>query len=811
MFSSSTSTSTLVRADSGVDFSDDRIHGKSFSTSGQGFGTPSTSSNELTPETTPSTTTVDEDVPSGPPTWKQRLWPPRGRWAKWLTWFLVMCGFYGAVWALIPERMTPFKLDVHTGQTFGLVLTIMLCFTAEILFVKIPTPKGLPPLPPLLASLLMGLALKNLPAPLNIADHINVDVSRSLRELSLTVILTRAGLEIDPEAMAKVKWAVIRLAFMPCIAETVTIGITAYLILGFPFIWSFMMGFMIAAVSPAVVIPSLIILQGKGLGVSKGVPSLVMAASGIDDVLAIGKFANFLPNFDAKIDLSDNSGKSLITTVHLLYYFNSINHDCLFTLFLAQHLSTFSFILYFAIDRHKLTKNCGFNSLLLYFLHNIKSRLFIYFISPPQKLTKNCGFNRFLLYSAGFTVLLGIAIPGGLEEEIIEYMSQTFFGGGTDTYDGMTTPLYEATTAAFNVTNSTAAHGGGSTTNIGKEIGGAIIEVIIGIVSGLVLGMLISYIPSRKMRYRHFCRGFLLLSIGIIFVFGTEIWGIPGAGALCALVMSFTASLHWKEETHPLEKSWHFMWTIFQPILFGLTGTLVEVEMMDPVTCGLGLAVLACAMCGRLLMSTSVTFGLNLKLKERLFVSVAWIPKGTVQAALGSTAYDQAMRLNRSAEEIYWGQQILVIAVLATLITAPIGAFGIAIAGPKLLSVGDGDDPNPHDNEAYEGDNENSSDGNDSVGKDWKQKGGDPHDVHDDGYITTDTESVQNDHDHHYTHHHGHKHHNSHHHGHHKNHYAMSRNHSGLEFHVAEHDLDNIKEEDDEAISKEDAEVTTRI
>uniref|UniRef100_F6Y813 Cation/H+ exchanger transmembrane domain-containing protein n=1 Tax=Ciona intestinalis TaxID=7719 RepID=F6Y813_CIOIN len=537
---SSTSTSTLVRADSGVDFSDDRIHGKSHSTSGQGFGTPSTSSNELTPEATPSTTTVDEDVPSGPPTWKQRLWPPRGRWAKWLTWFLVMCGFYGAVWALIPERMTPFKLDVHTGQTFGLVLTIMLCFTAEILFVKIPTPKGLPPLPPLLASLLMGLALKNLPAPLNIAHHINVDVSRSLRELSLTVILTRAGLEIDPEAMAKVKWAVIRLAFMPCIAETVTIGITAYLILGFPFIWSFMMGFMIAAVSPAVVIPSLIILQGKGLGVAKGVPSLVMAASGIDDVLAIGKFANFLPIFT-------------------------------------------------------------------------------------------------------------------------------------------------------------------STSNIGKEIGGAIIEVIIGIISGLVLGMLISYIPSRKMRYRHFCRGFLLLSIGIIFVFGTEIWGIPGAGALCALVMSFTASLHWKEETHPLEKSWHFMWTIFQPILFGLTGTLVEVEMMDPVTCGLGLAVLACAMCGRLLMSTSVTFGLNLKLKERLFVSVAWIPKGTVQAALGSTAYDQAMRLNKSEQEIYWGQQILVIAVLATLITAPIGAFGIAIAGPKLLSVGDGEEPNPNDNEAYEG------------------------------------------------------------------------------------------------------------
>uniref|UniRef100_H2YWT6 Cation/H+ exchanger transmembrane domain-containing protein n=1 Tax=Ciona savignyi TaxID=51511 RepID=H2YWT6_CIOSA len=326
-------------------------------------------------------------------------------------------------WSLFPEHMAPYEEGVHTGKTFGLILTLMLCFTAEILFVKIPTPKNYPPLPPLLASLLTGLALKNLPAPANIAAHIDEDVSRTLRELALTVILTRAGLEIDPEGMAKVKWAVIRLAFMPCIAETVTIGITANLILGFPFLWSFMMGFMIAAVSPAVVIPSLIILQDKGLGVAKGVPSLVMAASGIDDVLAI----------------------------------------------------------------------------------------------------------------AGFTVLLGLAIPTGLEEEIESFISQTF---------------------------------------------GAIIEIIIGIISGLVLGMLISYIPSKKMRYRHFCRGFLLLTIGIVFVFGTELWGIPGAGALCALVTSFTASLQWKEETKPLEKSWHFMWTVFQPILFGLTGTLVDVGMM---------------------------------------------------------------------------------------------------------------------------------------------------------------------------------------------------------------------------------------
>lgn len=54
------------------------------------------------------------------------------------------------------------------------------------------------------------------------------------------------------------------------------------------YLFMFLLRFMIAAVSPAVVIPSLILLQEKGLGRDKGVPSLVMAASGIDDVLAIG-------------------------------------------------------------------------------------------------------------------------------------------------------------------------------------------------------------------------------------------------------------------------------------------------------------------------------------------------------------------------------------------------------------------------------------------------------------------------------------------------------------------------------------------
>lgn len=129
------------------------------------------------------------------------------------------------------------------------------------------------------------------------------------------------------------------------------------------------------------------------------------------------------------------------------------------------------------------------------------------------------------------------------------------------------------------------------------------------------------------------------------------------------------------------------MWQVFQPILFGLTGALVDVDLFDAETVGLGLAVLAIAITGRLIIAGGIApLGLGFNLKERLFVAVAWIPKGTVQAALGSAALDKAnLEEPKNPEHIRWGEQILVLAVLITLITAPVGAVAISASGPKLL------------------------------------------------------------------------------------------------------------------------------
>jgi len=77
----------------------------------------------------------------------------------------------------------------------------------------------------------------------------------------------------------------------------------------------------------------------------------------------------------------------------------------------------------------------------------------------------------------------------------------------------------------------------------------------------------------------------------------------------------------------------------------------------------------------------------NLTTKERLFVSIAWVPKATVQAAIGSIALDTARSLNAGKEAEELGLQVLTIAVLVILITAPIGSIAVMTCGPKLLTT----------------------------------------------------------------------------------------------------------------------------
>lgn len=84
-------------------------------------------------------------------------------------------------------------------------------------------------------------------------------------------------------------------------------------------------------------------------------------------------------------------------------------------------------------------------------------------------------------------------------------------------------------------------------------------------------------------------------------------------------------------------------------------------------------------------MTYLTVLGGGLNLKERLFVSIAWIPKATVQAAIGPLALDNARTFKAGKEDEELGLKVLTIAVLVILITAPIGATAVNLLGPKLL------------------------------------------------------------------------------------------------------------------------------
>ena len=102
--------------------------------------------------------------------------------------------------------------------------------------------------------------------------------------------MLRAGLGIDGAKLRALGLATVRLAVLPCTAEALSIAALSGPLLGLPLAWGGTLGFVIAAVSPAVVVPGMLDLGARGYGVAKGVPTMVVAAASFDDVLAIAAF-----------------------------------------------------------------------------------------------------------------------------------------------------------------------------------------------------------------------------------------------------------------------------------------------------------------------------------------------------------------------------------------------------------------------------------------------------------------------------------------------------------------------------------------
>ncbi|XP_065346105.1 sodium/hydrogen exchanger 9B2-like isoform X2 [Cloeon dipterum] len=424
---------------------------------------------------------------------------------------------FGALISLLGNAAMP-----PDGGIFQLVMLTLVALALGFL-------ASLCKLPPLLGMLIAGIMLKNVGA-FNL-EGTYLDAVSTLRKLAMVVILIKAGLGLDPMALKRLSCTVLRLAFCPCLLEAATVMFAANILLRMPWLWGILLGCVLGAVSPAVVVPSLLGLKEQGYGEDKGIATLVIAASSLDDIAAISLFGIFL---------------GLIFT--------------------------------------------------------------------------DQGGNLTMLILQG---------P---------------------------------------------------------------IEILIGIAFGLCYGLLIVYVPHREESNIKIWRILLLLGGGILSVLGSERIGFGGAGPLGLIVAAFVASSGWLSNpnnaniTKTVEGFFSTAWVIFQPILFGLIGTEIKFSELETSTLLFGLAVLFFGLCIRVTTVWLITVNGILSLKERLFIAIAWFPKATVQALLAPIALDLARETNAPEEIIHLGEQVLTIAVLSILVTAPIGAVAIKFSGPHLLN-----------------------------------------------------------------------------------------------------------------------------
>lgn len=167
----------------------------------------------------------------------------------------------------------------------SLSLIIMLGFALKGIFQKLQ-------LPGLLGMLLSGIVLG--PYVLDLISPNLLTISTDLREIALIVILVRAGLSLDLKDLKKVGRPALLMCFVPATFEIIGVVLLAPLLLGISYLEAAILGTILGAVSPAVVVPKMIHLIESGYGRKHSIPQLIMAGASADDIYNIVLFTSFM-------------------------------------------------------------------------------------------------------------------------------------------------------------------------------------------------------------------------------------------------------------------------------------------------------------------------------------------------------------------------------------------------------------------------------------------------------------------------------------------------------------------------------------
>ncbi|XP_056642284.1 sodium/hydrogen exchanger 9B2 isoform X2 [Diorhabda sublineata] len=378
-------------------------------------------------------------------------------------------------------------------------------------------------LPALVGMLITGFIFQNLNI-VNIDDSFSY-ICKELRNVALVIILIRAGLDLDPNALKRLKFTVVKIGLVPWLVEGCLTAILSVFILNIPWSYGILLGSLIAAVSPAVVVPCLFRLRSKGYGVAKGIPTLIIAIAGIDDAASVAAFG---------------------------------------------------------ITKSIIFSNSSLTNLIL--------------IGP--------------------------------------------------------------------------------------------VSIVGGIGFGVLWGLLSNFAPERHDPFLVPLRILMLLIGGLISVFGSEMIGFGGAGPLACVATAFSSICFWSKQGWEIEDNaaataFEIFWMIFEPILFGITGTAIKLDQLEPTLVYYCLGILIVVVVTRIIITVILGIGCNFNLKEKIFIALACTAKATVQAALGPVIIGMVLV---DTPEHEFANKVLTMCVLCIVLTAPTGGILITILGPRLLT-----------------------------------------------------------------------------------------------------------------------------
>lgn len=232
-------------------------------------------------------------------------------------------------------------------------------------------------------------------------------------------------------------------------------------------------------------------------------------------------------------------------------------------------------------------------------------------------------------------------------------------------------------------------------TDVKTMIGMSVFYVVFGFLCAMIIGSVMKlfnsdYCMSFKSEHSKLMKFFVTITIAITTPIWCNLSGFHESKFILIIFFGYFCFQNWGEDGRP-DKELAFFWTFCQPFVFATVGAAVQFKYIEGKSFGLSILVIFIGVGMRWVGTVLAASEPKFNCQEKMFFGFAWIPKATVQAAIGGTVFLNASNLGDNVRPeikeqwIEWGKVLLSMAVIAVIITAPAGAILTNTLGPMWL------------------------------------------------------------------------------------------------------------------------------